>query len=353
MLSINSRTRFIGLLLIAIFISLFSGIFLNNKVSALVVSPPQYDLNLDPGQTISGSFDVFNNDDSPANLKIRAYNIEFEGETANPKIDFYDNNPDPNTIASWISMTPGSGLLGVNGKQTVNYTISVPNDAPVGTHIAVGGVRGLDDIPEDAQQDVVVGIGKFIGMLFVVNVQGDNTQEPEFVSFDLVNSFNIFGLRFIDVYPAEFETRLKNNGNTYYMPRGTVVLRDSERTTVMSDMRLNNANNRVLPGKTRLYKNSYIQDPKSYDEYMKNPNVFTVISYYLSNINIGVYNAEMSVDTHIKEGGPVVYNQQLNYVVFPFRLVLVIIMIIALILVLHRIRKNLQEENKKSKSAKR
>jgi hypothetical protein len=345
---IQSRFRFLKLFFWVVFFTLLLLVLSGDTVNALVVSPPQYDVNLDPGQTISGSFEVYNNDDKPANLKIRAYNVEFVGETASPEIDFGDN-PDQNTIASWISMTPETAYLDVDRKQTVNYTLSVPYDAPVGTHIALGGVREIERIDEDGQEDVNVGIGKFIGMLFVVNVQGDNTQEPEFVSFDLVNSFNFFGLRFLDVYPAEFETRLKNNGNTYYMPRGTVVLRDSERSSVMSDMRLNNSNHRVLPGKTRLYKNTYVQDPKSFDEYMKNPNALTAISYYLANMNVGVFNAEMSVDTHIKEGGPVVYNRQFNYIVFPFRLVLVVIMLIALILIIRKIRKNLQEDQKAKK----
>lgn len=296
------------------------------NVQALGISPPLLDYSLEKGQTVSGEVEVFNNDDTLSNYKFKVVNIDYEGDTATPVFDV-NETPESGTLASWIKVAPQEASVSSLSKTIVEFTITVPKNAEEGTHTAILVV--MDDSRRESGGNEV-GVGKQLGLTFVITVKGKNTQEPNLKDFKLVNGVEIFGVRLFNTLPAEFKTRLSNNGNTYFTPQGKVVIRNSGRTKLIKDLVLNPNENRVLPGKTRLYTNLFLMDEESYYNYINNKGAkpFTRLKNYLNytvkNLTIGKYNAELSVDTRINQQEPVVYSQQTNFIVFPYKPILLL-----------------------------
>jgi len=332
-------------LFFTVLLCIFFAVLAVEKSFASAVSPTIYDYSLDPGQTIRSDFTVFNNDQNPADYYFRIVNIDYLDDTAEPVFDL-DESPGEYTLASWIRRLSKDPSMQPMTKEQVYFEISVPEGTPAGTYTAVVFFVN-DDTPAAEFNPANVGLGTNVGVLYIVTVQGDNTQIPEFVEFELNEGFNFLGYRIMNLPPATFETRLKNIGNTYFMPQGKVIVRDSGRNNIKSDMDLNPDSHRVLPGKIRLYTNPFLKDQSSYVSYKRDSTIINHLKYAFKNLSIGKYNAELSVDTRVTGDQQIVYSEQINFIIFPYKLITAIILLLILLFVLRKVLKRDRKDKRK------
>jgi|GEM_PF-3539508 len=301
------------------------------QASALAVSPPEYDYNLIPGQTITGEFTVINNDSLSGNFVLKPINVTFEGEDALPKFDIFEI-PAEGTIASWITITPNVISLSSKTLEKVSFKITVPYNAEVGTHVALLSISDNPNTADDGSP-AQVGVGKLLGMSFIVNIPGAVTIDPSVNSYELTNSFDFMGMHFLELFTPEFKVRMQNNGNTYYLPSGTIVLRDSNKG-IVKDLRVNESMNRVLPNSLRAFKVAYAQNQDALNKYNADPKNFAnYLWYYLTNMAIGQYNADLSIDPRIKNQ-EISFSKQITFIVFPVKLAAIILLLIVLVAII-------------------
>lgn len=326
-----------------IFLTTFSLLLLlslSTESKALGITPPLLDYSLEKGQTVTGEAEVFNNDDFMSNYLFKVVNIDYEGDTADPVFDI-NEDPSPDTLASWITVSPVTATVNSMSKVKVEFTITIPEDTEAGTYTAILVVMQQPSREAGSNE---VGVGKQLGLTFVITVKGGNLQDPSLKDFRLVNGIDFFGIKILNTLPADFKTRLSNEGNTYFLPQGKIIIRNINRTKVIKNLELNPYENRVLPHKTRLYSNQFLYDSDSYQKYVNSKGeslidrMINYLKYITKNFAIRRYNAELSVDARVAAENPVVFSEQINFIVFPYKAVGFISISILLLFSLKMIR---------------
>ncbi len=322
------------------------GILIRINANAIAISPPLGDYTIAPGSIINEKFITYNNEERSDIYEFIPVNVDYIGETSKPVYNLLEA-PEKDTLASWIRVEPIIHAMDAKSSVEASFSIEVPKDARPGTHTAIIFVLSSAEL-KDIRSGAQVGIGRQIGMTIILNVEGEVTQEPKLAEFKLNNGFNFFGYKIMNMLPADFETRLSNSGNTYYIPQGTIVIRDSKRENVKTNLNLNPNNHRVFPGNTRLYTNHYIIDENSLNKYQntdstsikgKLKKIINYIHYSAYNLTFGKYNAELSVDSRVNQEKQIVFGEQINFIVFPYKPIFFTILLITLYYTQKRWRK--------------
>ena len=100
----------------------------------LSVSPTQFKMSADPGQTWSSSLRVINGNqtDIPVYLSVALFTAD--GETGQPR--FITPPVDSNTLADWITVPSEPLIIPAEQAIQIPFTISLPEDAPPGGQYA-------------------------------------------------------------------------------------------------------------------------------------------------------------------------------------------------------------------------
>lgn len=97
------------------------------------VSPTFTKVDLDPGETYSGSFNIGNRGSETFDFKIYADPYEEVGDNAEPT---YGNQTKYTQIVDWITFDKEKATVAPGEKVKINFTVNVPNDAPAGGQYA-------------------------------------------------------------------------------------------------------------------------------------------------------------------------------------------------------------------------
>lgn len=207
--------RFIfPLLAVGMFISLASG---TSEASTIRISNPKVELELAPGQTVSGEIVAENPDAEEAKLKIYAEDwVYAPGGTGEKK--FTPAGSTPLSASKWITFTPSDAVLPPYGKVTARYTVTAPPDARGTTY----SVLFFETILGSAQNEegVNVLVAGRVGALFLVSIQGTTDRQGD---VSLVKIVPPEGNA-----PMEIETTFKNTGNTDIALGGNFLILDAE-----------------------------------------------------------------------------------------------------------------------------
>lgn len=166
---------------------LFGGIKVSavdsNEVDHLMtVSPPQQRIVLMPGDVYEGSILIANAANAKTDLKYSVSIGSFGlNKDENGKDDY--NSTDVNTVTSyneimnWITLGKESGTVAPNEKDTLSYTIRVPEDAPAGGQYATILIR--DDTKKDTESSgnvMIQDVVEFAASIFA-EVAGETRNE--------------------------------------------------------------------------------------------------------------------------------------------------------------------------------
>ena len=243
---------------------------------ALTISPVTLELNGDPGQTITGEIELFNEQIETKNLFSTFENFEPSGETGSPK--FTGEKID---LATWIK-TDTSVSLESQQKANIPYSISIPSDATPGGYFSA--IFWSEDNPAllEAGQ---VSIGGKLGVLVLLRVNGDIKEAAGISDFGFDD-----GSKVRTILPATFSYRFKNDGADRVVPLGDVVVTNIF-GGIATTLSANVSEGSVLPNSIRKFQTTWgtiITGEQA-------SSFFTTAREQLTNFHFGVYTAKLSL----------------------------------------------------------
>lgn len=226
------------------------------SAQAMTILPPDYNLTVNPGDTIKDVLHVFNEDPFPVTLQPKLWNFTSTlGDEASGSPDFYpaDEDRDGHGLASWITLE-SSAPFTIAPKERVNipFTITVPPNAQPGGHFGAIHI-GTTQLGATQDKDPQVGILAATSALLFVRVGGDVRDDMAIRRFET-------NRRFSTHLPVIFGIRMENNGSTHLTPVGNILISDMFGREVAT-LPINAADKRrVLPGSIRRFDVPWIRE---------------------------------------------------------------------------------------------
>lgn len=276
--------------------------------------------NLNPGDTAEGTTKVINDSNAPLTFSVDVQDFIVVDDKGTPNILPPNTLNNKYSAASWIGVTPSTFTIKPGEKQTLNYYIQIPKDAKPGGHYAAIVYKPKVDIQANATGGVV---STQVGSLFYVTVKGAVKEEASIKKF-FANSFQEYG-------PVKLLTQIKNNGDLHITPKGSIQLTGflTNKTYVFNDQKRSDVPvGNIFPETLRNFDNTVG-----------------------SNLMIGRYKAVLLASYGINNNLPL--TATLYFWVFPWRLVLVIVLaVVAIILGWMYWNKRKKDQSKGSKETK-
>ncbi|MEK7557522.1 MAG: hypothetical protein AAB538_06075, partial [Patescibacteria group bacterium] len=141
---------------------------------ALTVSPAKVEITADPGQTIRGEIELFNEQEETKTFYASYENFESRGDSGAPYFIGAKNG-----LATWIQ-TDSNFTLAPGERLQVPYTIAIPTSAKPGGYFAA---IFFGSQPAQGTGGGEVTIGGKIGVLVLLKVSGEVEESAGLVDF--------------------------------------------------------------------------------------------------------------------------------------------------------------------------
>ncbi len=213
--------------------------------TSLTVSPPSYELTGNPGDTISNVIKLTNTSDVEITFESSVEDFKVEGQEGSVIVG--GDDVDENAFSKWFSVSPSTVTLKPKEQKPINYTIKLPKDAQPGGHFA-----SVLFNPKSISSNSGTGaqILQKVGVLVLMTVSGNIDEKGTVTSlntktfsgnWDTVLSADgktkIYTAKnedlskeskkgYFDEGPVAFDLVLKNEGNVFYKPIGTLTIYD-------------------------------------------------------------------------------------------------------------------------------
>lgn len=278
------------------------------SAQALTVSPAKAELTGDPGEAVSGSFLVINENDSDQTYYTNVKKFEAQGETGTPNF-----LPSKEGLPSWITVQE-SVVLKKGERVKVPFTINIPPEAEAGGNFAA---IFLSTVPPAAGEGEV-SVGAELGMLVLLKVTGTIKEDGGLLSFVIKE-----GKKVITSIPVEFRYRFANNGSDRVKPEGFVTITNMVGGEV-AKIDANKSAGNVLPKSVRSYDVRYgeIDAPAISAPFMDH------VSFQKNNFALGMYTATLDIAFGDKSKAV----SSVTYFVFPWQLLSVVAVILVIII---------------------
>lgn len=267
---------------------------------ALTVSPARAELTADPGEAITDSFTVINEQDADQTFYTSVENFESQGETGTPNFTASKEG-----LPSWIQVQD-KVVLKKGERAKVQYTVSVPQDADAGGHFAA---IFLSTVPPSTQ-DGQVSVGAKVGMLVLLKVTGNVKEQGGLLTFVLKESKKV-----LTSLPVDFVYRFKNDGNDRVKPEGEIVIKNMLGAEV-AHLDANKALGNVLPNSVRRFEARFGEKEAPS---MSAP-FFDQVRFQKDNFAFGMYTANL----HLAFGNAGKSDAALTFFIFPWQLTSVV-----------------------------
>jgi hypothetical protein len=246
-----------------------------HKASALTVSPVRVEIDGNPGQTLRGEMEVYNEQPEDKTFYSSFENFEPSGDTGSPKFI-----GDTGNLSTWIK-TSDQINIAPEEKIIVPYTITIPENAEPGGYFAA--IFWGEQNPA-AVQGGEVSIGGKLGVLVLLRVNGDIHEEAGISDFITTDSKRLFTM-----LPIGFSYRFTNKGQDRVAPLGDLTIKNTFGATVAT-LKANESEGNVLPNSTRTFKQTWGKD-----EPQPAATFFAVAKQQLTSFHFGFYKAEVAV----------------------------------------------------------
>ena len=285
-----------------------------SQAYALTITPIRYEISGDPGQTLVEKMGLVNETKTTQTYYASFANFEAQGDTGSPT--FVDAKEG---LGTWITTEQASVTLPAGAQKELEFKIKIPTNATPGGYFAAvfwgtspGGAPGQ------------VSIGTKTGMLVLLSVNGDVTEQAGLVDFGLHNDKH-----FYKQLPVGFQYRFSNQGGDRVKPKGNVVVRAILGWTVKK-VNANPNDGNVLPGTTRKFLPEWSKrdtiDVRDETLARNDKYSFTKeVKDEWHNFAVGIYRAKVVATFGAND--QTVKSSAVYFVVFPIELLLVIFVI--------------------------
>ncbi|MCA9388451.1 hypothetical protein KC644_01665 [Candidatus Berkelbacteria bacterium] len=264
---------------------------------SLTVTPLTREVNVDPGETITGEVEFTNDSNSAVTLYpvVNDFEASNDPDSGAPEFKSVTNEQG---LASWTNFDLDQVSLEAGQKGTFTYTIQVPDNADPGGHY--GAVFGSTEAPNTGDSGSTIGIAARVGSLLLLTVSGEITTQGEIVDFRTDNNIYQSG-------PVNFRIAVKNNGNVHFTPMGTIDISGPTSKSIQ----VNDDEGRVLPSSVRNYDVSLTDD-----------------------LPFGRYTANVDIMGKAPNGETVPLTATTTFWVVPFSAILVLLLVLVILYML-------------------
>lgn len=291
------------------------------------ISPALVEINTEKGNTYNVSVKVTNVTTADLDYIVTVEDFNSKDETGSPQVLIDSNLPESASIKSWVSSIDDFSLK-TKEKRTVDFKITVPDNAEPGGHYGVLRFSGTD--PQISGSGV--GLSASAGTLLLIRVAGEIEETANIESFFTASGES--RTAFFENSPIKFVTRIKNTGNIHVKPVGSIEIKNMF-GNIVETLPVNDSKGNVLPDSIRKFETSF-------DKY--------TIGYYKATLTIGYGTTGQALVATA------------SFWVIPYKIILVAIAALATLIYIMKnlikaynrriIAKSKNETNKSSKKSK-
>lgn len=213
---------------------------------SMVVSPPRYDITLNPGETTQKTVKITNN--SPTKeLILKAFVIDFivQDDQGTP-VKVTEKASGRFLASPWFTLERNEIVIKPGQQETLSVIVAAPQNALAGGHYA--GVF-FEPVESRGQKATVSYTAAQVGALFAVTINGD-------IKYDaLIKDFKT-KLNFYEYGPVEFEATIENQSDTHIRPQTSISIYDMLGRK-MTDLPLEEVN--IFPFTSRTLSSNWDQ----------------------------------------------------------------------------------------------
>lgn len=222
----------------------------NNGGSGLSISPTRTELRIQPGQSDKVEVSIRNVTRGAIVAKPFISDFESDDATGEPKLITDTSKRSSATINSFVSGLQDVTLQPGENKN-LTYQVNIPSNAAPGGYygaITYRAVPANQANPENGE----VALTANVASLVLIEVPGDITEQIQVTSAKILKGDKAGS--FFTSKPNKAAIAVRNNGNGFSKPFGTVTLTDMSGKQVYS-YELNNATPRgnILPKSSRTF----------------------------------------------------------------------------------------------------
>jgi len=206
---------------------------------ALTVSPAKIEMTTDPGRTVWGEIELFNEQEGTRTFYTSYENFESRGDSGAPYFTGAKSG-----LATWVR-TQSEVIIDSRERIQVPYTITIPANAKPGGYFAA---VFFGSQPAQSTGGGEVTIGGKIGVLVLLKVSGDVDESAGLVDFGSLNN-----QRFFSTLPVVLEHGFNNTGGDRVVPRGEIKIKNTLQLT-SATLLANENEGSVLPNSTRRFE---------------------------------------------------------------------------------------------------
>lgn len=277
-----------------------------------------------PGTTTSTDISIRNTGAQAETLKTSLMKFGAKGDEGKPALS--DREPGDDYF-DWLTVSPSQFTVEANESKTVRVTINVPKEAAFGYYYAITFSRAADEKPAKGQA-VKGAIATLV--LLEARVPGAK-RELQVADFSTTESLYEF-------LPATFKVKIKNTGNVHAVPHGDIAI--DQGNSELARLPINPAGGYILPGSNRVFTVQWNDGFPRHIPKVENGKVvidkgeaqkqLEIDWGRASKFRIGQYTANLlMVYDDGKRDVPI--ERQTQFQVIPWKLLLVVAAIIALI----------------------
>lgn len=225
------------------------------------VTPPLFQVALQPGETWSSSITAVNNNQYDLTLYSEPVLFESSGDGGKPVFlrnsSGEGNDAKPSTIADWIVVSEEGRKIPREQTVVIPFSIRVPVDASPGGHYAaiLIGTRPSEATANESK----VSVTSAIATLIFLRVAGDVREEGRLWQFSTE--------KYLYEKPeAHFTLKFKNIGNVHLQPQGDITIYNmfnKKRGIVPINAERGYGN--VLPDTERVFRFAWKSDTGTWD----------------------------------------------------------------------------------------
>lgn len=183
---------------------------------SLSVTPPLFQLSVDPGDVWQSSVRVVNTNNVPLTVYAEAVNFVPEGEYGLGKFMPVLHDPDIKaTLAEWIEISEGPYTIPRGESKDISFFVDVPEDAAPGGHFAA--ILISTEPPQETGVPLALVTTQTVAALFFARIEGNVIEDASIREFSVLD-------RSIELPEAEFSLRFENKGNVHLQPKGDIVI---------------------------------------------------------------------------------------------------------------------------------
>lgn len=270
-------------------------------VFALTVSPARIEITGDPGSTLQGEIELFNEQDGEKTFFTSFENFEPSGDSGAPHFIGSEDG-----LATWIR-SDSKVTLGSGKRNVISYSIAIPQNAEPGGYFAAIFFGSQEPGASEGGQ---VSVGGKIGVLVLLRVSGEVEEGGGLINFSEKNN-----KRFFSTLPITFAYRLNNTGGDRIVPKGEMKIKNTVRLN-SATLLANKNEGSVLPGSTRKFEVMWGEEQE------ESTGFFQMAGKQWSNFHFGWYTAKLNLSWGTTNQTA---NSSYNFFVLPWQLLILIL----------------------------